>query len=152
MADDTARHSFTVKVNGDLRTIRASTMEEYQLCRAEAIDNLQGDLELSLLAQQVSAAAPLINHGQPAPQAPVQPPTYAPPTAPPTPQGVVQQDPWPQQAPQQQAPQQGHVCDCGLPMKYVAGGISKKTGNPYSAFYACSKPQGQQCRKSVKVG
>jgi hypothetical protein len=28
---------------------------------------------------------------------------------------------------------------CGSPFKYVPAGVSKKTGKPYQAFYACSK-------------
>jgi hypothetical protein len=30
-------------------------------------------------------------------------------------------------------------------MRFVAAGISKSTGKPYRAFYACPKPQGQAC-------
>lgn len=32
------------------------------------------------------------------------------------------------------------------PKKWVPGGVSKKTGNPYNGFWACSAPQGQQCK------
>lgn len=45
----------------------------------------------------------------------------------------------------QQASAVAPQCDCGLPAKFVPGGVSK-AGRPYKAFWACSKPQGQQCR------
>ena len=35
-------------------------------------------------------------------------------------------------------------------MKYVKAGISKATGRPYNAFYACQGPREQQC-KTVSV-
>lgn len=41
---------------------------------------------------------------------------------------------------------QSPECACGGgPMRFVAAGISKSTGKPYRAFYACPKPQGQAC-------
>lgn len=40
------------------------------------------------------------------------------------------------------------TCDCGLPAKYVQGGVSR-AGRPYKPFWACPKPQGQQCRFRV---
>jgi hypothetical protein len=41
---------------------------------------------------------------------------------------------------------QAPECACGGgPMRFVAAGISKSTGKPYRAFYACPKPQGQAC-------
>lgn len=36
------------------------------------------------------------------------------------------------------------------PMKYVAGGYSKRTNKPYDAFYACQGPRDSQC-KGVKA-
>jgi hypothetical protein len=38
----------------------------------------------------------------------------------------------------------GGACG-GAPMRFVAAGISKSTGKPYRAFYACPLPQGQAC-------
>lgn len=37
------------------------------------------------------------------------------------------------------------LCAHGQPAKFVAGGISKKTGRAYRAFWACAQPQGMQC-------
>jgi hypothetical protein len=56
-------------------------------------------------------------------------------------QGAVQR-PAPTPTVAGQAPE----CACGGgPMRFVAAGISKSTGKPYRAFYACPKPQGQAC-------
>lgn len=46
----------------------------------------------------------------------------------------------------QQASAVAPQCDCGLPAKFVPGGVSNSTQRPYKAFWACSKPRGQQCR------
>jgi hypothetical protein len=44
------------------------------------------------------------------------------------------------------APAATPMCTCGGgPMRLVKAGISKSTGKPYRAFYACPKPQGQAC-------
>lgn len=37
------------------------------------------------------------------------------------------------------------VCAHGLPAKFVAGGVSKRTNRPYSAFWACAQEQAYQC-------
>ena len=39
----------------------------------------------------------------------------------------------------------GPTCNCGIPAKLVPGGISKTSGKPYRAFYACSQPRETQC-------
>ena len=61
----------------------------------------------------------------------------------------------PAMQPQQPAapPAQGdeHVCNCGIPMRFVQAGVSKATGKPYRAFYACAQPRGQQCDKKISV-
>ena len=62
-------------------------------------------------------------------------------------------------APAQQPPQPAapaatgdeHICNCGLPMRFVPAGVSKASGKPYRAFYACSGPRGQQCDKKISV-
>jgi len=58
-----------------------------------------------------------------------------------------------QQPPQPAAPApvQGdeHLCNCGIPMRFVQAGVSKATGKPYRAFYACAQPRGQQCDKQI---
>ena len=43
------------------------------------------------------------------------------------------------------APASGPVCKHGEPAKLVPAGVSKSSGKPYRAFYACQRPQGQQC-------
>jgi predicted component of type VI protein secretion system len=48
-------------------------------------------------------------------------------------------------APVAAAPTGGPVCKHGEGAKLVPAGISKTTQKPYRAFYACSRPQGQQC-------
>jgi hypothetical protein len=39
----------------------------------------------------------------------------------------------------------GPSCKHG-PMKLVAAGISKNTGNSYNAFYSCTAPRAEQCK------
>lgn len=57
---------------------------------------------------------------------------------------VIQSDKW-GQAPASAPASAGPVCKHGEPAKQVPAGVSKSTGKPYRAFYACSRPQGQQC-------
>jgi len=52
---------------------------------------------------------------------------------------------------------------CGNPMKFIKGGISKKTGNPYNSFWSCGQckftanietkavPQGQSTKQPQTV-
>lgn len=43
-------------------------------------------------------------------------------------------------------------CTCGAgAMRLVKAGISKTTGKPYRAFYACPQPQGQACNNRVNA-
>ena len=55
------RHKLTVKIGDALRTIQGYTMEEFQMARAEAFDDLAEDLELVTKAKAVGSAAPLVN-------------------------------------------------------------------------------------------
>jgi hypothetical protein len=43
------------------------------------------------------------------------------------------------------APGNGPVCNCGQPAKLVPAGVSKASGKPYRAFYACNGPRDTQC-------
>lgn len=43
------------------------------------------------------------------------------------------------------------LCEHGQPAKLVPAGISKSTGKPYRAFYACSQPRAQQCNFKASV-
>lgn len=59
------------------------------------------------------------------------------------------QQPAPQEAPAPAAigtPADGPVCDHGLPAKFIAAGVSKSTGRPYRAFYACAQDRNNQCQ------
>lgn len=51
-------------------------------------------------------------------------------------------------APVKAAPAGGPACDHGLPMRFVAAGISK-AGKPYKAFYACPNARESACNKKV---
>lgn len=55
------------------------------------------------------------------------------------------QDVWGQPANAAPVATGGPVCKHGEPAKQVPAGVSKASGKPYRAFYACSRPQGQQC-------
>lgn len=44
-----------------------------------------------------------------------------------------------------------HLCEHGQPMKLIPAGISKASGKPYKAFYACAQPRGMQCNSRVSV-
>ena len=37
------------------------------------------------------------------------------------------------------------MCEHGQPAKLIPGGISKASGKPYRAFYACAQPREAQC-------
>lgn len=57
---------------------------------------------------------------------------------------VISTDKWGGSAPAA-APTSGPVCKHGESAKLVPAGVSKSSGKPYRAFYACQRPQGQQC-------
>jgi hypothetical protein len=44
-----------------------------------------------------------------------------------------------------------HLCDHQQPMKLIPAGISKASGKPYKAFWACTQPRGMQCDAKVTV-
>lgn len=59
---------------------------------------------------------------------------------------VISSDKWGNgAAPAAAAAPAGQVCKHGEPAKLVPAGVSKASGKPYRAFYACQRPQGQQC-------
>ena len=39
----------------------------------------------------------------------------------------------------------GHLCEHGEPAKLIPAGVSKATGKPYRAFYACARGRDEQC-------
>lgn len=55
------RHKLTVKIGDALRTIQGYTMEEFQMARAEAFDDLAEDLDLVMKAKAVGNAGPVVN-------------------------------------------------------------------------------------------
>jgi hypothetical protein len=65
--------------------------------------------------------------------------------APPAPNPV---DTWGPNTIGSQTTQAGPVCEHGLPMRFVAAGISK-AGKPYKAFYACPNARESACNKKV---
>lgn len=129
-----APFSVTIKVNGDLLTVRGNSINEFQSNLAE-LDDSVAVWELIIAAQQrakpmsVAQVQEAFNGtvipdplaSKPAPPAPVRPAAhnYGPPPVSNAPTGV--------------AP----GCPHG-PMRFVKGGISKTTGKGYPAFYACA--------------
>lgn len=115
----------SIKTTGQtLINVRAMTVEDLK-SKLEAIQEIADTI--STTETVIGVLQPVGAHRAPAaaqPQAPVPPPAGAPPAAPTAP-----------------AP----TCNHGLPAKFVAGGVSKKTNRPYSAFWACSQDQAYQC-------
>jgi hypothetical protein len=126
-APDTTVYQFNFKVGNDLHNVYASDGSE----ALELLDHFEETIlpRLHDIHSKCNAVAVV---AAPTPAAPVvqgaatPPPVAAPATA-------------------------GHLCDHGLPMKLIPAGISKATGKPYKAFYACDQPRGQQCDKRVSV-
>lgn len=128
-------YSFTTKVNGDLLTVRGDTLEEWHSNLALLVANAQAVVADIGQLQAAGNAAPLVVAAAPvAVQQPAAPPFVQQPQAPAFPTQPPQQS---QSFPSNGQPA-GHVCGCGQPMKFVPGGISKKTGNPYPGFYSCA--------------
>ena len=132
-AQDTTVFQFNFKVGQDLHNVYATNGAE----ALELLDFFQESL-LSRVAEITAAATAAFN---------VAPLTQAAPALPPI-QPVAQ--PYAQQA----APpaQGGHVCAHGEAMKLVPAGVSKASGRPYKAFYACARPRNEQCDTKVTVG
>ena len=136
--------SFTTKIDGDLFTVRGDTFAEFVSNVSEAsgsfaMANLLNVLNkesvinteqaVANVVQQFPAATVVSDTGLP-PQAPAQ--TFAPVPPP--------------QAAAPAAPTGEKTCAHG-PMKLQPAGISKKTGNPYNAFWACQWPdRATQCK------
>lgn len=66
--------------------------------------------------------------------------------------------PAPQAAPQASAPAatppadgDAPLCEHGVAAKLVPAGISKASGKPYRAFYACAQPRATQCSFKASV-
>lgn len=147
MSNSEAPFSFTTKVDGDLFTIRGNDFYDFlgNLKAVEAVPSVAYLVALinggapatahaaavAVIQQAIPDAVVVEDYIQPAP--PVQP-AFAP--IPPQPVAPV--------APQAAAA--GMACAHG-PMKLMPAGVSKKTGKPYNAFYACQWPnRDEQCR------
>lgn len=145
MSTTEAPFSFTTKVDGDLLTVRGEDFAafaanlgsllnvpavsrlvavlngEHPITEQHAVANIQQALGGTVVSAPVPVA-PVVAPVQPQ-FAPVQPP--------------VQPSTVPSQAPS---------CQHGA-MKLIPGGISKKTGKPYNAFWACQWPnRDEQCQ------
>ena len=144
--------SFTTKVDGDLFTVRGDTFAEFLSHVNEASGSFAMSNLLNVLNQEARVtteqAVAVVTQAFPATQvisdshnAPVAPPvqTFAPaPAFAPVP---------PPQAAAPAAPPQGVKTCAHGPMKLQPAGISKKTGNPYNAFWACQWPErSEQCK------
>lgn len=124
--------------------INFKTKKEGMLINLRATDGLHLD---ALLADITERLATLVDLEQTAETMALPSPTQVIQNAFPNSQ-VVQPGAVPRQAPQASAPATGGAPDCACgagPMRFVAAGISKSTGKPYRAFYACPQPQGQAC-------
>lgn len=130
-------------------TVRGDTFKEFQMHWAEMADNGQDIIESVQLAVGVANAASMMG------SAPSAAPGAAPADNPWAPQQAAAPaaDPWGAAAPATPEPSgPAPMCDHGQPMKLVPAGISKKTGQPYKAFYVCAAPQkAQQCGKTVRL-
>lgn len=115
-----------------LLTARGDTQHDLQVRWAELAENAGTLVESFNLIIGAANAAPMAQHA-PTPAAP-QP---AAPTA-----GGWNTPP----QPAQQATPDAPMCNHGMPRKFVPAGVSKKTNNPYPAFWACTNPdRNNQC-------
>lgn len=124
-------------------TVRGDSQSEFNLHWAELAENMQTFVESVNLVAGAGNAAPLVaNSAPPNPWVTPTPPAPAAPAADPWASTPVAPTPAPQDAP---------LCDHGQPRKFVPAGTSKKTGQPYQAFWACQHPDRNQQCKTVRV-
>lgn len=128
-APATTAYQANFKIGSDLHNVYADNgadfLEQLDFFHAEALPKIIAITQAISGATHVAAAIPVA----PAPQQNVAAP---PPVAPPAGDGAAT-----------------HLCDHGEPMRLIPAGISKATGKPYKAFYACAQPRGMQCDKKV---
>ncbi len=129
--------NFKTKKDGMLINLRANDGAELDLLLDQVSQRLAALIDLETTSESMARSAGATNTIQEAfPGAQV------------VHQGAVQR-PAPQAAPA--APGTIPNCACGAgPMRFVAAGISKSTGKPYRAFYACPQPQGQACNHKAQ--
>lgn len=124
-APDSTVIQFNFKTpNGGLHNIYATSVPE----ATELLDAFRDELVGAIfdVEQKVNAAYSIAHSPAPQPQAAAAQPPAA-------------------------APAGEHLCDHGQPMRLVPAGISKASGKPYKAFYACGQPRGMQCDKKITV-
>lgn len=131
--------NFKTKKDGMLINLRAASGAELDLLIDELSQRLAALVDLEATTESMARTAGATNTVQEAfPGAQV------------VHQGAVQR-PAPQAAAPSAAPGTIPNCACGAgPMRFVAAGISKSTGKPYRAFYACPQPQGQACNHKAQ--
>lgn len=131
----TIQINFKTKKDGMLINLRAANGPELDLLIDELSQRLATLVDLEATTESMARSAGATNTVQEAfPGAQV------------VHQGAVQRP-----APQAAAPGTIPNCACGAgPMRFVAAGISKSTGKPYRAFYACPQPQGQACNHKAQ--
>ena len=127
--------NWKTKKDGMLINLRASTGAELDLLIDELSQRLAALVDLESTTESMARSAGATNTVADAfPGAQV------------INQGAVQRP-----APVVSVPGQAPECACGGgPMRFVAAGISKATGKPYRAFYACPKPVGQACQHKAQ--
>jgi hypothetical protein len=129
--------NFKTKKDGMLINLRASDGAELDLLLDQVSQRLAALIDLETTSESMARSAGATNTIQEAfPGAQV------------VHQGAVQRP-----APQAPVAAPGTIpnCACGAgPMRFVAAGISKSTGKPYRAFYACPQPQGQACNHKAQ--
>lgn len=135
--------NFKTKKDGMLINLRASDGAELDLLLDQVSQRLAALIDLETTSESMARTAGATNTIQEVFQG-----------AQVVNQGAVQR-PAPQAAAPAAAP--GTVPTCtggacgGAPMRFVAAGISKSTGKPYRAFYACPLPQGQACSHKAQA-
>lgn len=130
-------------------TVRGDSASEFQMHWAELAEGMGNFIESVQLTVGAANAGALVA------QAPSVAPGAAPAANPWTPTQTAAPaaaDPWAAAAPTPEPAGPAPMCDHSQPMKLVPAGISKKTGQPYKAFYVCAAPQkAQQCQKTVRL-
>ncbi len=133
--------NFKTKKDGMFINLRANDGIHLDMLLGDITERLAALIDLEKTTEDMAAAA------APAPSA-TQVIQNAFPGAQVVHQGAVQR-------PMPQAPAPAGVapdCTCGFgPMRFVKAGISKSTGKPYRAFYACPQPQETACKNRVNA-
>jgi hypothetical protein len=142
-----APFSVTVKVNGDLLTVRGNSLSEFQTHLAELDDS---DAVWELIHAAQSKAKPMsVAQVQQALNATVIPDPLATKPAPPAPVRPAAHNYGP--APASNAPMGAPPSCIHGPMRYVKGGVAKATGKGFPPFWSCIMPKGPEQCKSVNA-